>query len=271
LEAVKTLVAETYHIAIDNLCTFLPQDRVGSFSGFDSTMLLKETEKSVSGKQHLYNDHERLIQLESEMLSSDSNLTTAQAELKSLEAEVARLEREKELMEEREDSVKKIRLYEQKFMWVSFDDKRVVAVKLKEERKEVKTKLQNAQAGQAPLQEKIATLIHEYDRGKHRRKDLQNEINKSHKAYHNGVEKANRYQDEVDNLQNDLNAIDAAQRRAEKSVQDKRQKVEEIQAILMEYPSKEEIDRSVSTAQDELRVSKRQLNERKREVEKIHA
>lgn len=44
---VQKLVSETYNISIDNLCTFLPQDKVGSFSGFDSKQMLLETEVSL--------------------------------------------------------------------------------------------------------------------------------------------------------------------------------------------------------------------------------
>ena len=34
VQAVRELASSTYNIQIDNLCTFLPQDKVGSFSGF---------------------------------------------------------------------------------------------------------------------------------------------------------------------------------------------------------------------------------------------
>lgn len=42
-KAVKELVTKKYHISVDNLCQFLPQDRVGSFSGFGPEELLIET------------------------------------------------------------------------------------------------------------------------------------------------------------------------------------------------------------------------------------
>lgn len=49
LKDVQKLVKETYNISIDNLCTFLPQDKVGSFSGFNQIDLLRETEKTLCG------------------------------------------------------------------------------------------------------------------------------------------------------------------------------------------------------------------------------
>jgi chromosome segregation ATPase len=68
LKSVKELVSEKYNINIDNLCTFLPQDKVGNFSGFDKQALLLETEKSLSST--LYETHQQLIKLEKELQSS---------------------------------------------------------------------------------------------------------------------------------------------------------------------------------------------------------
>lgn len=105
LKAVKKLVSEDYGIAVDNLCTFLPQDKVGNFSGFNYQALLCETEKSLGA--NLYEKHQKLIQLEGELKSSGTTVETIADRLKALEDENERLEREKERMEEREELQKK--------------------------------------------------------------------------------------------------------------------------------------------------------------------
>ena len=48
---------------INNLCTFLPQEKVGEFSGFDAPALLVETEKATGGPE-LLADHNKLIETE---------------------------------------------------------------------------------------------------------------------------------------------------------------------------------------------------------------
>lgn len=98
---VIRLVTETYHIAVDNLCTFLPQDRVGSFSGFDSKALLRETEKSMSGSKHLFHQHEELIERERDIRTSSGSVETIADKLRQLEEESKLLEKEKERMQER--------------------------------------------------------------------------------------------------------------------------------------------------------------------------
>lgn len=256
LNSVKELVADTYHIQIANLCTFLPQDRVGSFSGFNAQDLLRETEKSVSGTQHLYDDHQRLIKLEEELLSSESNLETAKAELDRLEDEVQRLENAKKLMEERADSVKKLQLYQQKMLWVEFEDLRQVAVEAKAAKTETKKRLKKAQEGLEPLKHEIQVLEREYDSGKQRRVSLQKQIDTCAKKYNTCSLKAERCQDHIDTVQAELSSIESNQRRAEKVVSDRAQEVENIKSCLTEYPSKGEIDQKVKAAQDEVKSFK---------------
>jgi len=62
-KAVKAIVVEDYKIMVDNLCVFLPQDHVGSFSGFNCQKLLTETEKALSREQ-LYDKHMELITMQ---------------------------------------------------------------------------------------------------------------------------------------------------------------------------------------------------------------
>jgi chromosome segregation ATPase len=266
LEQVRKLVSETYRIAIDNLCTFLPQDRVGSFSGFDSKQLLKETELSVSASGHLWETHQQLIRLEEEVQNSHFDLETAREELTRLEQEVKRLEREKTLMEEREECVQKLQLYEKKMLWVRFEEKRLAALEMKEERKQVKDRLKVAQKGMAPLKEEIGRLQHEYDRGKHQRASLEKDIDGYRNIYNDSISKAEKYQDALDSTSNELVAVDSMKRNAQNLVKARQERVDEILDILRNYPSEEELTEKVKTVQDELRALKNEMNLAKREV-----
>ena len=267
ISQVQKLVSETYNIAIDNLCTFLPQDRVGSFSGFDAKDLLRETEKSVSGSGHLWLKHEELIRLESEMLNSDSSLTTAKAEVDRLEGEVKRLEREKELMEEREDSVKNLEVHEQKLMWVQFDEKRLAAVEIKKRKKELERELKVAQEGLAPLEDKIGRLEHEYENGKEQRESLCKELDRHRKIYHTSVSKGERIQDSIDEHANELSTIDSQKRAAELRVSQCQQDVDSRKQIMSEYPPMDEIQERIKVALDELREAKKEMANANKEVQ----
>ena len=67
LQKLREIVSEKYCISIGNLCTFLPQDKVGSFSGFTPQQIMHETMKTLSTSQHLFTTYEELVQAEKEL------------------------------------------------------------------------------------------------------------------------------------------------------------------------------------------------------------
>ena len=111
---VRETALNKFQITVDNLCTFLPQDRVGSFSGFDSKALLVETEKSLSSSQHLFHLHQELIEAQKELKGGNNHVETLEEKLQQLQVENQRLEREKERMEERQLALEQAELLEKK-------------------------------------------------------------------------------------------------------------------------------------------------------------
>lgn len=70
-EILKTV--SNFNIQIDNLCQFLPQDRVASFAQLPSTELLLETERAVGSKQMIEN-HQTLISLNDSRTIAEESL-----------------------------------------------------------------------------------------------------------------------------------------------------------------------------------------------------
>ncbi|VVT50694.1 uncharacterized protein SAPINGB_P002849 [Magnusiomyces paraingens] len=70
-EIFKTV--ERFNIQINNLCQFLPQDRVANFAQLPSTDLLIETERAV-GERTLIEQHRKLIELDQERNSDQGSL-----------------------------------------------------------------------------------------------------------------------------------------------------------------------------------------------------
>ena len=61
-----TSIMEAASIQIDNLCQFLPQDKVGEFSRMNPVQLLKATENAVTDSE-LAATHEEIIELQHSM------------------------------------------------------------------------------------------------------------------------------------------------------------------------------------------------------------
>lgn len=161
IQSVRSLVSDQFNISIDNLCTFLPQDKVGSFSGFTPQQLLQETEKTLSNSQHLYKTHLELIQAEDDLGQGKNEVATLEAKLKQLKHENEQLERAKEILEERERAMENAQLYRKKLVWLEFDEYRLDALRKKEEKNELKKRVAEARQAKAPYEEKVQEMTSE--------------------------------------------------------------------------------------------------------------
>ncbi len=222
-------------------------------------MLLKETEKSVSGTQHLYDTHQLLIQLEEEIQESDTNLDSIRDGVEKLEMEVGRLEREKELMERREQYLNQITLLKQKYAWMKFDNKREEAIRFKDQKKELGSKVKAAKEKIRPVEEAIARVAGDLERNVERRNNLSRSMAHSSRKFQDGTTKAEKYNDEIENNRVDLTEIESNYRRIAKHVDECRRKKEQYENILNDYPPEQELNDAFNAAREEQRHVREQL------------
>jgi structural maintenance of chromosomes protein 5 len=88
-----------FHIQIDNLCQFLPQDKVVEFSRLSPVQLLEQTERAV-GTEEMTQWHERLKELGAAQKQRSNDLNTAQNHLSGLQATQDRLRHDVEQVNE---------------------------------------------------------------------------------------------------------------------------------------------------------------------------
>ncbi len=241
---------------------------MGSFSGFDSKMLLRETEKSISSDMHLYETHEELIDLEKEILESDTNLQAIQNRAETLQIEVNRLEREKKLMEEREKFMKQLKLLQQKMAWVKFEERRQIAVELRQERKTLKAELTKAREKVDPIREEIGEIKQDLNRNTQRKNALAKVINSSKRQYESELKKGENCMDTIDGLKVDLTDIDANHRRKKNKVLDRQKQLEDAEAVYNSFVSHEVLEKAHRDAHQEQKESREKINLIKRELQR---
>ncbi len=151
--AVKSKL-HNLRIHVDNLCTFLPQDRVASFAQLDPEGLLIETEKTL-----LHNDID-MIETHNELCAiqekSEERLDREQCiatELEVLRTKESTMKRGVERLRQREEALKKVSLLEQAKLWVIFEEMRIPAREAKDRLKMAKEKLEEAKKRLTPLEE----------------------------------------------------------------------------------------------------------------------
>lgn len=122
---------KSLNINVDNLCQFLPQERVIEFVKMDRKTLLECTEKAA-GNEDMFASHQKIVELTkslkklNEVKSDLSNQITTETELQT------RAEEELRRIEERDRFKDEIEWLEKKKPWIEYEDKRVEYTNAKE-------------------------------------------------------------------------------------------------------------------------------------------
>jgi len=127
-------IVKDLNIQIDNLCQFLPQERVVEFAKLTPQNLLRETEKAVGGEEFL-KVHEKLINLKQTRLEHDKSVGQRKKVLEDLVKKNQSCKAEVERFKERESLRAKLKLLHQKKPWLEFEEERKNAAVLKEKQK----------------------------------------------------------------------------------------------------------------------------------------
>nr|CCA24606.1 structural maintenance of chromosomes protein 5 puta [Albugo laibachii Nc14] len=142
-------------IQIDNLCQFLPQDKVGEFTQMNRMQLLNATEQAVLNGE-LATTHEEIVRMQQEMHTKKKELLRAKQALDLKKSENQQRKVEAKRIIEHEDRIKETELLEKKSMWVEFHNYKAQVEVLKATKKRCHQMLEDAQqVNVLPLQERL--------------------------------------------------------------------------------------------------------------------
>lgn len=150
-------VMRELNVQVENLCQFLPQDKVASFAALDARELLKETEHAVGGES-LLTKHTQLIQLKNDTKNITQQYKQRQELLDDLKRKNQMLERDVLRFREREKCLREVAQLELKRPWLLFELQRQTALTLNNQVKEAKNELARYEQEQEPLQRLITYL-----------------------------------------------------------------------------------------------------------------
>lgn len=103
--------ARSFSIQIDNLCQFLPQDKVVEFAAMSPIELLKSTQRAVAS-QEMIDMHTNLKELRQQQKEVQASQVSDQDILTNLEGRQRMQEADVERMREREQTKERVRLLE---------------------------------------------------------------------------------------------------------------------------------------------------------------
>ena len=127
-------------IQIDNLCQFLPQDKVVEFAAMTPVELLRSTQRAVAS-QEMIDMHEDLKELRREQKNLQAKNATDQEQLENLESRQRLQEADVERMREREAIEKQIKMLEISRPLAAYRAARNAHAEAKERKKVAQTEL----------------------------------------------------------------------------------------------------------------------------------
>jgi chromosome segregation ATPase len=110
-----------FDIQVNNLCQFLPQEKVGQFSKLTASELLKETIRAGLGDDML-EQQDALSKQAKDLKEASVVASRQQAELERKEADLAKLESAVKSLQERAEVERAIKVHEDKLIFLDIND-----------------------------------------------------------------------------------------------------------------------------------------------------
>ncbi|CAG8478217.1 10797_t:CDS:10 [Diversispora eburnea] len=225
------------NIQVDNLCQFLPQDKVCEFSQMSPPELLTQTQKAV-GEKEMIEWHERLIELRNEEKSISTAAKADGDQIDNLEKRNAILERDVTRFREREAIMKRVRLYELRIPFARYG----IAKNLYDELKEVRNEAHNeynrlskenepANARKSELENNVKELTQE-------KKQCSDSFVKKRREMEGVAGKLEKTEGEIDTIRKDLSSIKRKEKMRRTRIAQLREEISDIEAKLQIPPSK---------------------------------
>ncbi|CAN8220491.1 unnamed protein product [Coccothraustes coccothraustes] len=153
LKTVEEKIAD-FNIQVDNLCQFLPQDKVGEFTKLSKTELLEATEKSI-GSPEMYPLHCELKNFREKERELENLCREKTTSLEKMKQRVERYKQDVERYHEYKRHVDLIEMLERKRPLVEYENIREQHEEVKQCRNQVKKELKCLREMQAPMIRRI--------------------------------------------------------------------------------------------------------------------
>ena len=223
--AIKEL-ARSLNIQIDNLCQFLPQDKVVEFAAMTPVELLHSTQRAVAS-QEMINMHEQLKTICKDQKEVQMSVNTDQETLNNLESRQRMQEADVQRMREREDVLKRVNNLEKAAPTVRYKIVRKQHVENKQTIREMQSELQDLKTAAGPALQAVD-----------RKGEYRDQIDKVLRYRRDLVSKAGNKADAVDRrfqtLQDDSSALDAKRSSEKASVKTRKLEVAKHEATVRE-------------------------------------
>lgn len=143
-------IVKRLNIQLDNLCHFLPQERVAEFASLSPEKLLLEMERTI-GDNTLLEKHQLLIDLDQSLVEVSAKVESAEEYINALKEDVGTYAREAERFQEYEEKTKEIGYHKKLLPYAKLQDLKNLMASLKLVRDRAKQALEEFHKNIDPL------------------------------------------------------------------------------------------------------------------------
>ncbi|XP_041314376.1 structural maintenance of chromosomes protein 5 isoform X3 [Pyrgilauda ruficollis] len=226
LKTVEEKIA-ALNIQVDNLCQFLPQDKVGEFTKLSKTELLEATEKSI-GSPEMYQFHCELKNFREKERELENLCREKTTSLEKMKQRVERYKQDVERYHECKRHVDLIEMLERKRPWVEYENVREQHEEVKQCRNQAKKELKNLKEMQAPWTRRIQEAEENLNNLDMQTRDITAEIR-------NISQKCKEKQDALEMKDKQIEEINQAFRMKKDEETNRQKKIYQTQKIIEEW------------------------------------
>lgn len=218
---IKNLT-ETLRIQIDNLCQFLPQDKVAEFAGLNPVELLSKTLQAAAPVE-MQVQQERLSSLFKSQREARQRAEAETSELQRKEALQQTLQADVEKLRERDVIKREKRIYENARVFRKYEDARLGFKKAKKQSKEMAKVLQQ-------LQEKCAPALAAVDKKEKYRKKIEAAVKSRSAALRDAEGTADAALVKIDNIDSKSETLTGKANAELEGIQKTKQQIQKVRA-----------------------------------------
>lgn len=246
------------NIQLDNLCQFLPQEKVADFAKLTPEKLLEETERAI--EMDLLEKHQQLIALDEQRIELDSELKTKSEDLAKLSDEKTRFEEEAKKYEAFLKKREELEDHERLVPYARVQDLKVKQQEAKEIRDSLKKELDEFQELTRPYEEAAISFDEDIQALINRIHDQKLEQKKLKEELKAGTTKLTNIEDKHEKL---LGLIENQKTRTEMKKQELGRMQSQLESVIQ---SKEQVELVDDSTVEQYKSQGWQLNQQEREI-----
>ena len=216
--AVKGIMTELA-IDVDNLCSFMPQDRVGEFSRNTAKETLQKTLQSIVNpdnvEQTLAEEQTELADLEKSKAEQEKDLTAKKTAFDTMQQQINGMKAEVDRMEARRNAQDKLHLCQVKYKVQYVKDGQAEVTKLQNEVQAASAALQEAEKLIEPLQEKARDLQKSQDGHEQTFNGAKKTLEESQSRMNKAKDQLDQFELQTDEAHQQMEAVDKMRKRHE--------------------------------------------------------